>query len=136
MRVRNYTNIKTREKRVYTFFDVTVSKEGLVVKTLYTMATLLLIFTIFGVATCFGFETNFYSPFRFMTNAKSTAIFYIIFVITPIGLGQWLNSYKVQNYKLVDYLKIIMIPKVPKNSDGKILKEKGYKINGFIDKLK
>lgn len=136
MRVRNFTNIKKREKRIYTFYDVTISQQGLVVDTLQVIGFMLLIFNIIGVIFSIAMRTNYYSVFRLLDYPKSSAAFYFFFIIFPIVLGSWMSTYKIQNYKVVDYLKIVITPKIPLDSNGKKLSDKGYETDALVERLK
>ena len=134
MVVFNYTKIKRREKRIYTFFDITISSSGIVANSLITSGILLGIFTVFGLIFCAITKTFWYNPVNLAKSSK-VGYFYLIFIILPIVLGMFLNSYKIQNYKLIDFIKIYFIPKIPLNQDGRRVKLDKYEINSFIERI-
>lgn len=134
MIVYNYTRIKRREKKLYSLFNTTVSRSGWSVNTLQTCGILLALFNIFGVIYCLISGTFWYNPINIALSSYA-GYFYIIFIFIPIGIGVMLNSYKIQNYKAIDYLKIYFKPKTPLNQDGKKIKLYRYEQDTFIEKL-
>ena len=135
MRLYNYTNIKHREKRLYSIFDTTISKTGIMMGSLYTALILLLPFTIVGVLFCIKTGYLWYNPVYLFDNTQGVLVFYMVTIAFPIGLGFFLNSYKIQNLKAIDYLKMVMAPKTPKSSDGSKISETRYKIDALVEKV-
>lgn len=134
MIVFNYTKIKRREKRLYAILNTTVSRSGIVVKTIQTCGIVLGIFSIFGLVFCGITGTFWYNPIG-LASGTGTGYFYLVFVLAPIAIGVILNQAKIQNYKLVDYLRIYFTPKVALDQDGKKIKLTKYKVDSFIEKL-
>lgn len=130
----NYTKVKRREKRLYMIFNTTISKQGIVTKTIYTCIIMVAIFALPGLLLCKLTGTFWYNPILFVDNT-TVGYFYMGFVVLPICIGVVLNNYKVQNYKLLDFLKMYILPKPIVNHEGKIVKLEKIKINGFIDKI-
>lgn len=128
----NYTSIKKREKRLYSAFNTTVSQTGIAFKTIQTSGVFLFIFGIFGLLFCMITGTFWYNPLS-LAGSSSAGYFYIIFVFAPVVLGVTVNTVKVQNYKLIDYLKIYFTPKIPVDQDGKKIKVQGYIQEGFVE---
>lgn len=134
MVVYNYTKVKRREKKVYSLFNTNISKSGISLNTVYTCLALLAIFAIFGVAYCVATDTFWYNPIN-IVKTSSAGYFYLIFIFTPIGIGVFLNSFKVENYTALDYLKIYFTPRVPLDQNGKRVKLYGYKIDAFVERM-
>lgn len=134
MVVFNYTGIKRREKRIYSFFNTNISKTGIVANTVITSATLVGIFGIFGLLFCWLTGTFWYNPLTLATTSKA-GYFYLVFVFTPISIGIFVNSVKFQNYKLIDFLKIYFTPKIALNQDGKKVKIDKYSVEAYIERI-
>lgn len=130
----NYTRVKRRDKKIYSLFNTPVSKTGISMKILYTCLGCLAIFNIFGILFCIMTGKIWYNPLM-LAQTSATGYFYIVFIMLPIGIGIALNTLKVQNYKLIDYLKIYFTPKIPLDQNGKKLKIDGYNIDTFIEDL-
>ena len=130
----NYTSVRRREKRLYTFFNTTISREGITSSIFIEVFILLLIFAIPGLLICKITGILWYNPIYFVKGAQ-TGYFYLFFVGGPIGCTIALNTLKVQNYKLIDFLKIYFTPKIPRDEKGKKLKIHQYKIDVLIEKL-
>ena len=134
MIVNNYTSIKRREKRIYSIFNQTVSRSGFTANTLIVCGVLLGLFTVIGVIFCFITGTLWYNPANLIENSD-TGYFYIIFIGFPIGIGVCLNTVKIQNYKLIEYLSIYFTPKIPRDENGKRISISRYKIDKFIERM-
>ena len=132
MVVYNYTKIKRREKRVYSLFNTTISQTGLLTSTLQICGVLLFIFNFLGILFCVTTGWWLYNP---LTITQATLWFYLIVIGIPIGLGIWLNTAKIQNYKIIEYLIIYFKPKKPVDHNGKIIKITEYDINTHVEKF-
>lgn len=132
MVVYNYTKIKRREKRVYSLFNTTVSKTGIVTSTLQICGVLVLIFNIFGILFCSITNWWLYNPLTF---SQATMWFYSIVFLLPCALGVWLNTAKIQNYRIIEYLIIYFKPKNPIDHNGKKVKITEYHINTHVERL-
>ena len=132
--VYNYTKVKRREKRVYSIFNATVSKQGLSMDTIKVCAVLLAIFSVFGLLFCLITGTFWYNPIN-LASSSSVGYFWMIFVICPIALGATLNTCKIQNYTISEYIKLYFQPKTPLDQNGKKIKISGHKVNGFIERI-
>lgn len=134
MIVYNWTSIKRRDKRLYSFQNTVISRSGISYGYIKIAAVCLFIFTIFGLIFCAATKTLWYNP---ITIAESSAAgyFYIVFVGAPLGLAGFLNGYKIQNYRAIDFIKIYFMPKTPVDQDNKKIRIKGNTINGFIEHL-
>ena len=120
MEVYNYTKVKKRDKKIYSLFNTPVSRSGLSLKVIYTSLGCLVIFSIFGLLFCWITGTFWYNPIN-IAKGSQVGYFYIIFIGIPISIGIALNTLKIQNYKLIDYLKIYFTPKIPLNQKKKKL---------------
>lgn len=134
MIVYNYTKAKRREKRLYSLFNTTISRTGIVTKTIYTCLVLIAIFFLPGIIVCNLTGNFWYNPLTIMQTSNA-AYFWMIFIAGPIALGVFINNYKIQNYKIIDYLKMYFTPKAPLDIRGKKIKIHGFKIKSFIEKL-
>lgn len=134
MIVYNYTKIKRRDKRVYSLFNTQISKTGFAMGTLQTCGVLLCIFSVFGLLFCAATDTFWYSPLNLLSS-KGAMYFYSVFIIAPIALGFYLNSAKIQGYKMLDFLKMYFTPKTPINHHGKTVKITGYHTDSFVERI-
>lgn len=134
MVVFNYTKVQKRDKKVYSIFDTTISQQGLSLKMIKTIGGVLAIFTVLGLLFCLLTDNFWYNPINF-ANGTSVGYFYIVFVFLPIAIGIGLNSYKIQNYRAIDYFKLYIQPKRPIDQHGKRVKLLGYKIDSFVERL-
>lgn len=134
MIVLNYTRTRKRDKKYYQFMNANISAAGIGAKTVKTSGFLLAIFTVLGAIYCSLTGTIWYNPLL-LADGTGAGYFYMVFVGAPIGIGIALNSVKVQNYKLVDYLIIYFAPKHPIDQSGRKLKITGYEVSGFVEKL-
>lgn len=134
MVVWNYTSVVRRQKRIYSFFDFNLSRDGISLDVVITAGLLIVLFTIPGLIVCKVTDTIWYNPIML---AKSTfcGYFWLIFIGAPIGLGVFLHTFKIQNYVLIDYLKIYFRPRHALNKFGKRLTMHSYKINSFVEKI-
>ena len=134
MTVYSYTKIQRREKRVYSLFNTTISQQGLSMGMIKCAGGALAVGTLLGLLFCAFTGTMWYNPVHFVENSNS-GYFFIVFVGVPIAIGIALNSYKIQNYRAVDYLKLYLQPKQPLNQDGKRVKLVGFHVKGFVERL-
>lgn len=132
MVVYNYTHIKKRDKKIYSAFNTTISQSGIAFGTVKIAAAFLAIFSVFGLLFCLITGTFWYNPIS-LAKSSASGYFYLVFIIAPISLGVFTNTFKVQNYKLIDYLKIYFMPKHPIDHDGKRVKIEGYTQEGFVE---
>jgi hypothetical protein len=133
--VSNYTAAKRREKQVYDLLFIHF-RSGIALGVLSTTAILLVPFTVIGLIFCKVTDTLWYNPLLFATgNSSAVGYFLLIFIGAPIGLGMFLNSYKIQNYKAIDYLKLYFVPKTPINARGRKKRIEQYKIKSFVEKF-
>lgn len=130
----NYTKVAKREKRTYSLFDLRISRNGLTTSTIQSCLIFLAIFTIFGLIFCAVTGTLWYNPLLFVRGPQ-VAYFYLIFIGTPLALGIGLNSYKIQEYRATDYIKIYCTPKKPLNQHGRRIKIQGYQMDGFVERI-
>ena len=134
MIVYNYTSIQRREKRVYSLFNTTISQQGLSMGMIKCAGGVLGLFTVPGLLFCMMTNKFWYNPIN-MAEGSAVGYFYLVFVILPICIGIFLNSYKIQNYRVIDYIKLYIQPKKPLNQYGKVVKLEGFSIDGFVEKL-
>lgn len=134
MVVYNFTKIKRREKRLYSIFNTTVSKTGLATNTIYTSIAMLILFSIPGLIICKITGTFWYNPLLIASN-PNVGYFYVFFIGMPIALATALNTCKIQNYKIIDYLKMYIAPKHMIDHNGKRVNINGIKIDAFIEKI-
>ncbi len=134
MTVFNYTKVKRREKRLYTLFNTTISKTGIVTNTIYTCVALVLVFFLPGLLVCKLTGTFWYNPLMIISTS-SAGYFWLVFIFAPIALGVSLNSVKIQIYKMIDYIKMYLSPKQPIDHNGKRVTLDGYEIDAFVDRI-
>ena len=95
----------------------------------------LAVFNFFGILLCLITGNFYYSPKFLIDGSSSGKYFYMFFIFLPIGIGVFLDSYKIQNYRAVDYLKLYLQPKFPIDHNNKRIKLYGYKIDGFVERM-
>ena len=94
----------------------------------------LALFTVPGLIFCMVTRKFWYNPIN-IAEGSAVGYFYLVFIFLPIVIGVFLNSYRVQNYRLIDYIKLYLQPKKPINQHGRHVKLTGYQINSFVEKL-
>lgn len=134
MIVYNYTRVQRRDKRIYTLFDTTISKQGISINTIKSSVLVLSIFTIFGILFCSITGKFWYNP-KYIIESSSVGYFYTFFVLIPISIGVMLDMYKIQNYRALDYIKLYIQPRTPLDHNGRKVKPTGYKIDSFVERL-
>lgn len=134
MIVFNYTKIKRREKRVYALFNTTISTTGILSRIIYTCVACIGIFTIPGLIICKITNNLWYNPINLISSTFAM-YFYSIFIFLPIAIGIALNNIKIQNCRLLDYLKMYFTPKIQIDQNGKKLNINAIKINSFVEKI-
>lgn len=135
MIVYNYTKVQRREKRVYSMFNQTISQSGFSVPMLQVCGACLAVFTILGLIFCSVTGTMWYNPINLTTGSSAASWFYMIFVGIPIGLGIFLTTYKIQNYRVIDFIKLYLQPKTPLDSNGKKVVIQGYRMKTYVERL-
>lgn len=75
-----------------------------------------------------------YNPLM-MAEGSAAGYFYMVFVGAPIGLGMFLVLYKVQNYRVIDFIKLYLQPKHPCDANGRRVRIQGYKMKTFVERL-
>lgn len=134
MVVWNFTKAQKREARVYSFMNTTISQQGISTSLLKTCAVMLMLFTPIGLAFCAWTGKFWYSPIMFLETANA-GYFYIVFIGCPIVLSFMLNSYRVQNYRLLDYLLLVVEPKNPITWEGKRMQSDETRLKGWVERL-
>lgn len=130
----NYTGVKRREKRLYRIFNTTISSTGIVTSTIYMSLAMLLLFALPGMLVCKITGKFWYNPLNIISES-ATGWFYLFFVALPIGIGIALNTWKIQNYKVIDYLKMYFTPKHMIDHNGKRVTVEKISIDTFIEKI-
>jgi hypothetical protein len=134
MVVSNYTSIQKRDKRVYAIFNTTVSKRGIALRAVKVSVMFLVAFSIVGLAVCAVTNQMWYNPLLLLSTSN-VGYFYVIFVFSPVALGVFSVTYKIQNYVLIDYAVIYLMPKIAVDKDGKRLRMVKWKINTFVERV-
>lgn len=133
VRAYNWSRVQRRDKRIYSLFNTTISQQGVSMDVIKYCCLALGLFSIPGLAICAATGTFLYNPFG--GNSSASGVFFFFFVLTPIVIGVSLNTYKVQNYRLVDFIKLYLQPKTPVDIHGRRVKFTGFKITGFVERL-
>lgn len=115
-------------------FNTTVSKQGLSMGFLHCAAGCLAVFALPGILICALTHTIWYNPLTFVSSSAG-GYFLLVFVCLPVALGAFLNSYKVQGYRLVDYIKLYLEPKIPIDHSGKRVKISAHAVDAFMERL-
>lgn len=132
-RTYNYTNIKIREKRVYSISGTKISSFGVTTSFLKVFSVVFTIFNIIGIFLCFKANKFLYNPI--ISSVEVDFTFLMIFIALPFGISILLNNTKIQNYKLIDYIFMYLKPKETYDIDGRKVKFIKYSVDSFVEKV-
>ena len=129
----NYSDLKIREKRIYSISGTKISSNGITISFIKVAAICLAIFNFIGIMICLIFGQFFYFPFDIYFNFNPTFLF--LFIGIPMGLACALQYIRIQSYRLVEYLIAYFKPKTVINQQGIKIKLIKYKQKGFVENI-
>jgi len=129
----NYTKIRKREKRIYSIAGTKISSSGLKTSFLQTAGVCFAVFNVVGVLICVFTGEFLYNPIKSATDFSLT--FPMVFLVGPFALAAALNSLKVQNYKLVEFLMIYFKPKYTYDHNGRVVRFSKVGTDCLVEKV-
>lgn len=131
MRSYNFSKINNREKRFYSFSDISISKTGIPTKLIAIAAVLLALSMLINVPIGLVINNWYFSILiAYGINTNGILIVYGI----PIGIACSLYYIKVFNYRLIDLLFLYLKPKREINIAGKRIVHEKVSINAFLER--
>lgn len=131
MRSYNFSKINNREKRFYSFSDVSISKTGIPTKLIAIAAVLLMISMIINVPIGLAINNWYFSILT--ENGINTNGIMIVYGI-PIGIACSLYYIRVFNYRLIDLIFLYLKPKREINIAGKRIVHEKVLIDAFLER--
>lgn len=131
MRSYNFSKINNREKRFYSFSDISISKTGIPTKLITIAAVLLVLSMLINVPIGLAIDNWYFSILT--ADGINTNGILIVYGI-PIGIACSLYYIKVFNYRLIDLLFLYLKPKREINIAGKRITHEKVSINAFLER--
>lgn len=131
MRSYNFSKINNREKRFYSFSDISISKTGIPTKLIAIAAVLLALSMLVNVPIGLVIGNWYFSILT--ADGINTNGILIVYGI-PIGIACSLYYIKVFNYRLIDLLFLYLKPKREINIAGKRIVHEKVSINAFLER--
>lgn len=131
MRSYNFSKINNREKRFYSFSDISISKTGIPTKLIAIAAVLLALSMLVNVPIGLVIDNWYFSILT--ADGINTNGILIVYGI-PVGIACSLYYIKVFNYRLIDLLFLYLKPKREINIAGKRIIHEKVSINAFLER--
>lgn len=128
----NYTAIKKREKRLYSFQDIKISSSGISTRILTTFAICMVIVNIFGIGICIAMGDVLYWPFK---DGGFEPNFLIAMIAIPFGIAMALCNIKIQNYPLLDFFIQYFRPKKTVDQNNEPVSEHKVRIKSLVENI-
>lgn len=134
-RTYNYTEIKTRDAKLYEISGSTISTTGVSIEYIKILIVTFIVFNLVGIAICILGGKNYYNPIVTTPSLNLKLGFLIVMVGGPLGVSLALKYIKIQNYTLLEFL--ISYLKKKEEIDIKMNKIKcmRYKQKGFVENV-
>lgn len=129
----NYSNIKNRDKKLYSVSGTTISSTGLSYRYIKVLSIFMTIFNVIGVLICLVTGKFLYWPFTETMELKP--LFIMFFIGIPFLLTIILLYTKVQNYVLLDFLLAYFKPKRVRDEQGKVIRYSKYSQDTFVERI-
>ena len=128
----NYTELKKRDKKIYSISGTTISQTGISVNFIKIWGICLGLFQIIGIIICLIKGEFLYSPFN---GVEFNPNFLIIMVGIPTGIAFLLYYTKIQTYTLIEYLIGYFKKKITINETGRQIRHIRYKIKSLVENV-
>ena len=132
MKAYNFSKINNREKRVYSFSDVAISKTGIPTKLIAITAVLLIFSMLINVPLGLAIGNMYFAPFKADASINTEGML-IVYGI-PLGLGCAFYYMKLFNYRLIDLIFLYLKPKHEINVSGKRIVHERVHIDAFLER--
>lgn len=129
----NFTKLNTREKRLYSVNDLTISSTGLPTKFLAILGGCIAISLLINIPICAITGVWYINPLGDGTGDLNLTGPLIVLGI-PIGLAAFLFYCKIQNYRVFDFLVVYFKPKPTININGQSVKDEQYLFDAFVER--
>ena len=128
----NYTELKKRDKKIYSISGTTISQTGMSVNFIKIWGICFILFQIIGGIICLIKGELLYVPFR---NGELKPNFLIIMILIPSALSALLHYVKIQTYRLIDYLIGYFKKKATINEMGRPIRHIKYKQKTLVENV-
>ena len=131
MQAFNFSKLNSREKKIYTFGDINLSKSGIDSRFLIISAILVAVSLMINGIIAALIGDVYFSPFK----GSDIDVMPLMLVLgIPIGLASALFYIKLNSYRLIDFLIIYFSPKKTIDTSGKQVEVISYKYDAFLEK--
>ena len=127
----NFSKLRSREKRVYSISDVTISSAGIPVKFLIILLCVTVGLLVFNALICWRTGFWYIVPLD-KSGISSAAIF--IDVGIPIVISYTLYSVKVSGYRLVDIILLYLRPRAEISISGEKIVHSRVTFDAFLER--
>lgn len=128
----DFSKLNTREKRVYSFADVSISSTGIATKLIGICAVLLAVSAVINIPIGILTKTYYFSPFTQGAEINTWGILLVWGI--PIGIGCLLYFTRVSNYRLIDLIVLYLKPKQPISIGGKRITHDKIVFDAFLER--
>lgn len=127
----NFSKLRSREKRVYSISDVTISSAGIPVKFLIILLCVTVGLLLFNGIICW--ITGFWYIVPLDKSGISSAAIFIDIGI-PIVVSYTLYSVKVSGYRLVDIILLYLRPRAEISISGEKIVHSRVTFDAFLER--
>lgn len=131
MRVFNFSGLRSRDKKIYSFGGAKISSTGISTNFLKIVTPVAGVFLLLGIIIQTILGKNFFNPF----GPDFSMTYVVIFLGGGIGLGCALWYIKLESYRLYEYLLAYFRPKKTMhnlNTRNKEVTLTKYKAKGIV----
>lgn len=128
----NFTKLNTREKRLYSVNDLTISSTGLPTKFLAILGGCVALSLLINIPICAITGIWYINPLGGESGFDITGLIFVLGI--PIGIAALLFYCKIQNYRVFDFLVTYFKPKPTININGQSVKDEEYLFDAFVER--
>lgn len=130
----DFSKYSKREKKIYSFSDVTLSRNGISTRLILIAAILIGVSLCIHIPICMALGNWYISPFTEDGDIVLTGL--VVTVGIPIGIAVLLYNCKVQQYRLIDFIWLYFKPKKEIAASGTPVRRTAVKFRAFMEKQK
>lgn len=132
MKAYNFSSLEKREAKLYSISDVNISAKGIPYMAIGLATGCLAISLVvhYFIGQIIG--VNYMSPVNF-SKMEPNNIQIIFIWILPIVFGASLYYIEIQNFKLFQFLLLLIIPRRTLNAQGKAFRRSKVTFNAFLE---
>lgn len=127
MRAYNYSKLYNREGKFYNIGDITISKQGL-----YTKFVIIEV-VLFVVFMALYYFTGLWHLINPLEHNMDVSYGFMFFIILPLALGAGLFYIRIEQYRLIDYLFMYIIPRKALDLFGGKITQQEISVNAFVE---